>query len=577
MKRNSLLFKLILSSLILMLLPFIVIISLVSSYFIKTALDEKKAFNFYVTNDIAYSVDSTISAINNISISIVSSNAIREFLLSDISVGNASYFSLYTNAASALQTLSLQEPSLADIYILTNHKKTLHSDSNYNTAFTSEEIVKMDKSIGVWFWSHEKGKLAMCRAIRNTNNLKDTIAYLKIVIDPDAIYKHFNSKNISEDMSFALLDTDGTILLHNLSQTSLWLADEIEGKPSLLSEYNAADFLVSQNSSSYNILPQKLKQRNTYVVAFAVDKTKEYHQLLYKIVIFLISLFVILASIQAFIYNRLFINPITVLGNLMKSIESEDFSVRFELKASDEIQTLANKFNMMSAKLQFLHDEVYQNNLKLKDSEIKNLLSEINPHFLYNVFDSICWMIELKDTNNAVLMVQKLSSLFRLSLYRSPDGLIPFEKELEHAKSYIAIQQLRFNKIEFTLDVQEGLEKIYVMKLVLQPILENAIKHGLAPVGGQGEILLAVYTQDNDIIYYIYDSGVGINPEKIQGLLEENNISVGTDGLALTNVNERLKLMFGKSYGISCHSPSEKGSIFIVRQPITYKGDPKDD
>lgn len=573
MKRNSLLFKLILSNLILMLLPFIMIISLVSLYFTKTALDEKKDFNFYVANDVAYSVDSTISAINNISISIISSNAIRDFLLSNLSIDSAAYLSLYSNATSVLQTLSLQEQSLADIYILTYNKRTMHSDSNYNTSFTSEEINKMDRSNGGWFWSHEKGKLAICRAIRNTNNLKEIIAYLKIVMDQDTFYKHFNSKNISEDMSFALFDMDGTILLHNLNKSSLWLADEIKGNPSLLSEYNTDSFLVSRGNSSYNILPQKLEQKNSYVVAFAIDKTKEYHQLLYKIVIFLISLFVILATIQTFIYNNLFINPITVLGNLMKSIESEDFSVRFESKASDEIQTLANKFNMMSAKLQFLHNEVYQNNLKLKDSEIKNLLSEINPHFLYNVFDSICWMIELRDTNNAVLMVQKLSSLFRLSLYRTSDGLIPFEKELEHAKSYIAIQQLRFNKIEFTLDVQEGLEKVHVMKLVLQPILENAIKHGLAPVGGQGEILLAVYAQDNDIIYYIYDNGVGINPEKIQGLLQENNISIGTDGLALINVNERIKLMFGKNYGISCHSPSEKGSIFIVRQPITYRED----
>ena len=226
-------------------------------------------------------------------------------------------------------------------------------------------------------------------------------------------------------------------------------------------------------------------------------------------------MFVLLFSIQTLVYNHFFIKPITVLGNLMKSIESEDFSVRFNMKVSEEIETLTGKFNLMSSKLQYLYDEVYRKSLKLKEAEIKNLQSEINPHFLYNILDSICWMIELRQTENAVQMVRNLSSLFRLSLYRTSDGLILLKDELEHAKCYVGIQQLRFVKIKFHLDIQQGLENTYVMKLVLQPILENAIIHGLALVGA-GEIILAVYQQDNDIIYYIYDSGVGVDLDKVR-------------------------------------------------------------
>ncbi len=555
-----------------MLLPLIILVYFIYSYFTKNVLAEKKDFNHYVANDIAYSVSAIISNINDISISTISDKAIHNFLTTDIDINDPAYLRIYLNADTALQELSLQESLVRDIYILTDNKRTLRTGVNITgTSFTEEEIKKMDESTGGWFWSYGAGKLSMYRAIRNIENFDEHIAYSKIVINTDAFYKQFESDNISDDMSFALLDTEGNILLHNLKEPSLWLVDKISHNPALLEKYNSRSFLVSDDSSAYNIFPQALRKKNTYLVAFAVDRTMEYHKLLYTIILFLIALFFVLAASQTLIYNHFFIKPITVLGNLMKSIEAEDFSARFKMKVSSEIEVLTDKFNMMSSKLQFLYDEVYKNNLKLKEAEIKSLQSEINPHFLYNVLDSICWMIKLNQTNNAIQMVQKLSALFRLSLYRTSDGLILFEEELEHAKCYIGIQQLRFVKIKFTLDIQEGLGNIYVMKLILQPILENAIKHGLSPIGGEGEIMLAVYTQDEDIIYYIYDTGVGVDMEKVQRILEEDNITVGTEGLALNNVNERLKLRFGKSYGVSCHSPSGGGSVFIVKQPIMYK------
>lgn len=572
MKRNSLSSKLISTNMIIMLLPLIIIVYFVYSYFTRTVLAEKKNFNSYVSNDIAYSISTIISNINKISIALISDKAIHDFLVSESSDKSSDYLSLYTNALTALQALLLQESSIQDIYILADSQQSLHSGIGpSSTFFTPEEISKMDKSLGGWFWSYNGARLTMLRVIRNIDNFEEHIAYSKIVINTSAFYKKFSSENISRDMTFALLDVDGNILLHNLNEESLWLSGMIEDNPALLRDYNLKSFLVSNDDSSYNIFPQELRREKSFLVSFAVDRTREYHQFLYKIIVFLIMLFIVLVFIQTLIYNHFFIKPITVLGNLMKSIESEDFSVRFKMKVSSEIEVLMEKFNMMSSKLQFLYNEVYRNNLKLKEAEIKSLQSEINPHFLYNVLDSICWMIELRHTENAVKMVQRLSSLFRLSLYRTPDGLILFEAELEHAKCYIGIQHLRFINIKFTLDIQEGLENVYVMKLVLQPILENAIKHGLGPVGDQGEIILAVYTQGNDIIYYIYDSGVGMDLEKVREILKEDTTTVGTQGLALKNVNERLKLRFGNNYGISCHCPFDGGSIFIVKQPILYK------
>jgi len=557
-----------------MFISLIIIVYFVYSYFTKTVLAEKKAYNYYVAHDIAYSISNIISNINNISISIISDKAINTYFVSDNNINDPVYLSLYRNALSALQTLSLQEPYINEIYLFQDSNRSIHTGINSRNAFfTAEEIGKMDESIGGWFWSCNNGSLSMCRVIRNIDNLKENIAYSKIVINISELNKQLGlvAENNINDMRFALIDMDGNILFHNLNDISLWLADMIEGNQVLLQEYNGNSFFVSNGSSSYNIFPQQLRRQKSYLVAFAVDRTKEYHELLYKVIFSFIALFFILFTVQVLIFNHFFIKPIDVLGNLMKSIESEDFSVRFNMKVSDEIKVLTDKFNLMSSKLQYLYYEVYRKSLKLKEAEIKNLQSEINPHFLYNILDSVCWMIELKQTENAVQMVRSLSSLFRLSLYRTSDGLVLLKDELEHAKCYIAIQQLRFVKIKFDLDIQEGLENAYVMKLVLQPILENALIHGIAPSGGQGEIILAVYKQDNDIIYYVYNSGVGMDVEKVLKILQGKSISDGTQGLALSNVNERLKLRFGESYGITCYCPSDGGSVFIVKQPIIYK------
>jgi len=574
MKTNSLRFKLTSLNVLLMFFPLMLILYFVYSYFTKTVLTENKNYNHYVSYDVAHSIGSIISNINNVSIALLSNKDIINYFVSDIDADDPAYLSLYTNALSSLQALSLRDPQIQGIYLLkdSKNKRSLFAGiTSKNAFFTAEEIEKMDNSIGGWFWSYSAGNLSMCRVLRNVDNPKENIAYSKIIINTDKLIQQFDPEYILDDIKFALFDMDGNILLHNLNEVSAWLIERINGNPELLEEHNNNSFLLSNGSTSYSVFPQKLRRQKSYLVAFAVDKTKEYNRLLYKIIFSLVLIFIMLFTIQVLMYNHFFIKPITVLGDLMKSIESEDFSVRFNMKVSDEIKVLTDKFNLMSSKLQYLYNEVYKSSLKLKEAEIKNLQSEINPHFLYNTLDSICWMIELKQTNNAVQMIRNLSSLFRMSLYRTPDGLVLLKDELEHAKCYIGIQQLRFTKIKFTLDVQEGLENVYVMKLVLQPILENAINHGLAPRGGEGEIDLAVYRQDNDLIYYIYDSGAGMDVKRVLRILRGENISLGTQGLALNNVNERLKLRFGENYGITCYCPSGGGSVFIVKQPIIYK------
>ena len=195
-------------------------------------------------------------------------------------------------------------------------------------------------------------------------------------------------------------------------------------------------------------------------------------------------------------------------------------------------------------------------------------------------------MIELKQVDNASRMIQLLSSLFRFSTGQiNTDGLVTLKSELEHVNYYVGIEQLRHqNSFEFTIDLEDeiahSLDHIQVIKLILQPLIENAIKYGVSKIH-DGEILLAIYQENNtttderDLICYIYNSGPSVDPDEIHKILnqpEDDSIDEkSTRGFALRNVNSRIKLKYGKMYGVTCYAPPNGGSVFIIKQPLVIK------
>ena len=363
------------------------------------------------------------------------------------------------------------------------------------------------------------------------------------------------------------------MLTHNLTAQNRWQVDDADLK-ALIGLKQSERIPLHGTSGYYHALSSRMFHGKLYLTEFAVDKKTFYRRMILIIILALTCIFIIFATVQIIFYQHFLVKPVLHLGKLMESIELEDYSVQFDYKVSRELEQLINRFNTMSKRLHFLYNQVYQTNLQYKDAEIQNLQAEINPHFLYNILDSICWLIELNRTENASRMVRMLSSLFRLSLIRTDDGLIPLSKELEHVNLYVNLQRERFeNHFQFTLDVEEtiDLSSVYVMKLLLQPLVENAIVHGIVPDRNDGEIIVTVYRENGDLIYHIYDNGIGIDPDYIQKLLAHSNPPTDTHGLALNNINERLKLKYGDSYGLAYFCPGMGGSIFMVRQPVITK------
>jgi len=200
------------------------------------------------------------------------------------------------------------------------------------------------------------------------------------------------------------------------------------------------------------------------------------------------------------------------------------------------------------------------------------LQSQINPHFLYNTLDSIVWMIEGERYEDAVFMVTQLASLFRISLSRGKT-IISMEDELKHARNYMNIQKIRYkNKFTVEFQVEDAILSCCTVKLVIQPLLENAIYYGMESMDGDGEITVVGYRKGDDVYVEVRDNGLGMPDEMVDALLTENNrVRKHGSGVGLINVHNRIRLRFGEPYGLEIESCLDEGTTVRIHLPyIAY-------
>ncbi len=216
-----------------------------------------------------------------------------------------------------------------------------------------------------------------------------------------------------------------------------------------------------------------------------------------------------------------------------------------------------------------LMEEVVWEQNERRKSELDALQSQINPHFLYNTLDSIIWMVEGERNEEAAFMISQLAKLFRISLSKG-HTIIPIRDELQHAKSYMNIQQVRYkNKFDVTFDIEEELLNYCAVKLTLQPLLENALNYGIHGIEDEnGEIRVTGRREEDTILLSVSDNGIGIPEDEIAYLLTDTNrVHKKGSGVGLVNVNNRIQILFGKEYGLQITSELDEGTTVTIRMP----------
>ena len=285
--------------------------------------------------------------------------------------------------------------------------------------------------------------------------------------------------------------------------------------------------------------------------------------------VFVIGAFLlVLVLTNNFISSRI-TTPIQKLEKSVNAIEAGDLDTEVYQGGSYEIRHLGRSIGEMAKRIKTLMEDIVAEHESKRKSEFNILQSQINPHFLYNTLDIIVWMIENEQKQDAVRIVTALARFFRISLSKGK-SIITVRDELEHVRNYLMIQQTRFkNKFVYTIDAEDGVMELVSLKLMLQPLVENAIYHGMEFMDGDGEICVKVYREDTELWFRISDNGLGMTEEQTRSLLDEQNhiSSKRGSGIGVKNVNERIRLYFGESYGLAIWSEPDEGTVITIHLP----------
>jgi two-component system sensor histidine kinase YesM len=289
-----------------------------------------------------------------------------------------------------------------------------------------------------------------------------------------------------------------------------------------------------------------------------------------KIILIGIGCLALAVLLSAWISFRV-TNPISNLRNLMKRVERGDLKVSAPIRSRDEIGQLSHTFNIMVSRLSDLGYKLYESEIREKNSQIAALQSQVNPHFLYNTLGSISMYAEIQGNKEVVQMTHNLSKLLRYSI-GSDHAEVSLKQELEHVKGYMAIQQIRYEeRLKFVVRVEERLFNCQVIRLILQPIVENAIIHGFDQGNGNGTIELSVENAKDNIQITIEDDGIGISRTKLSHLnnkLIDASLPDGPGGIGLVNVHRRISLRYGAPFGLTIEHSISGGTRIIILLPI---------
>ncbi len=295
------------------------------------------------------------------------------------------------------------------------------------------------------------------------------------------------------------------------------------------------------------------------------DMIQRAHQAVHLsfLVVLAVSLLAVLMSLMA---SRSVTQPIQQLCGMAKQLAKGDFSARTDVEAEDEIAVLTKSFNDMAGEIGNLVEGIKTEQANLRITESKLLQAQINPHFLYNTLDTIVWLAEEKQTEDVVSMVTWLSDFFRTTLSKGND-CITVEEERFHIESYLKIQQFRYQDIlEYEINIEEEIYPCIIPKLTLQPLVENALYHGIKMKRGKGKIIILGFRKGDRLIFKVVDNGRGMSEAVLNDLRRRiAGLETSRDGgFGLANVNQRLQHYYGEEYGVFMDSTENIGTEAAV-------------
>ena len=437
------------------------------------------------------------------------------------------------------------------------HVQRIFDDSSYRTRW----VISLSRSV-----------LLMENGVPKRGVLLVDMNYSTV----DQIMTELNGRNTRQYVY--LSDDRGNLIFHpEQMQISSGITGENSKYEAFLDDgihkttYNGEKRIVIVNTISYtgwkmiSVIP-------TGSLNFNMDRNREFLAFIVLLTILMILILNQMVTIRVTKPLRTLADSIRDNG-VIEALHGEAadvFATKVYIGGPKEVRYLGETVQELIEQISNLMQEIVIEQEEKRRSELDALQSQVNPHFLYNTLDSIVWMIEGRRNKDAIFMIKQLASLFRISLSKG-QTIIKVRDEIQHAENYCNIQRIRFKdsfKIKF--DISEEIQDCCTVKLIVQPIIENAINYGVKEMDEDGEIIVHGYKKDSDIYIDISDNGFGMTEDTLQNIFTETgHVHAKGSGVGLINVQSRISLMFGEDYGLIVKSEPDEGTVVTIHIPYT--------
>lgn len=387
---------------------------------------------------------------------------------------------------------------------------------------------------------------------------------LLMEIDSNRIVDLAKNTNLGENGQIVIINSNQSVVFSSEDNVDNTMMKKIRSL-----SLGTDTVTVDSNKMSVNI--ETINHTRWRIAIFINIDESAAAQKSFSITLITISFVAILATaIVVSFLSKNIANPLKKLESAMKEIEEADYLIVEEVNIGKqkEIASLSESFNLMMRRIKELMDRVVEEQEAQRKSELKALQNQINPHFLYNTLDSIVWLVDNGKNKEASEMVVALAKLFRISISRGRN-IITVKDELEHARSYLLIQSIRYaNAFKYEFDIDPEVVEYTTMKLILQPLIENAIYHGLKNRIDEGELKITAHLVDNKIVFKVIDNGYGMKEERIEEIYTKFRNPDLNDGVGLKNVYLRLKIYYGEDADLLINSELDEGTTITIIIPL---------
>lgn len=572
----------VLSVLLLGAVGIVTVISL--SYTRQSVFENSSLYTQTIIQQMNQNIDSYIDYMENTSYLVSSNEDVQKYLFGDTADSEAR-----DRILSQFQTILDSRSDILNLGIIaengrilinngqrpTNPDLDIHSQEWYTNALEGRESVYLTSSHVQHVISGERPwVITLSRGIRNkemgTGQEKEGVFFIDL--NYSAISELCDQSMVGNQGYAFIVDADGNIVYHPQQQQ---LYNELQTENIDL-VMNAGSDIVTWgdgiNKKMYSISRSE-KTGWTVVDCVRVEellRRSNEAQSIYVLVA--IGLMAVALFFSRFVAKSITL-PIQRLCDSMERVQEGDFSVSdIVVDSENEIGSLTKSFNVMTHRIHELMEQNIREQEAKRKSELKALQSQINPHFLYNTLDSIIWMAEGKKNEEVVLMTASLARLLRQSI-SNEDELVSIGQEIEYARGYLTIQKMRYkDKLEFQIKVEPSILHIRLIKLVLQPIIENAIYHGLKYKESKGLLCVRGFMKNGNAVLQVIDDGVGMDQETLDHIYERHKVDYHSNGVGIYNVQKRLQLYYGNEYGIVYESKPGEGTTATITIPGQQEG-----